>query len=221
MHFKPATPSSTWLRYVHDFRDLLFLVPDPSPYLAKPAAAQPLTLEQAAAQLKEKGYTLADTAEKASQLAGYKVATPAFVPAGFVPVMMDVSGSFALNKLGFGLPNAPDVPIIVDQKYAQSPDPRAPHGPFFILEQTTQQHGLAGTAIDIEIAGYPGKKVLIPPDGRPPGIHLAWNDGVRYYDLEGELTGPLDEATLLAGGGLDGCTLKRNVILRQFSRINS
>ena len=70
------------------------------------------------------------------------------------------AGSFALNKLGFGLPNAPNVPIIVEQKYAQSPDPRAPHGPFFILEQTTQQHGLAGTAIDIEIAGYPGKKVF-------------------------------------------------------------
>jgi hypothetical protein len=199
LHFKPATPSSTWLRYVHDFRDLLFLVPDPAPYLAKPAPAQALTLEQAAAQLKEKGYTLADTAEKASQLAGYEVATPAFVPEGFVAVMMDITGggTFALNKLGFGLPNVPNVPIIVDQKYALSADPRAPHGPFFMLEQTTQPHGQVGTAIDIEIAGYPGKKILIPPDGRPPGIHLAWTDGTRYYDLEGELTGTLDEATLL------------------------
>jgi hypothetical protein len=197
LQFKSTTPSSAWLRYAHDFRDLLFLVPDPSPYLVKPAAAQSLTLEQASAQLKERGYVVVDTAAKASQLVGYAVATPAFVPAGFVPVMEDVTGSFVLSKLGFGVPNAPDVPIMVDQKYAQNPDPRAPHGPFFTLEQTTQLHGLAGTAIDIEIAGYPGKKVLKPPDGRPPGIHMAWTDGARYYDLEGELTGPLDEATLL------------------------
>ena len=196
LRFKPSTPGSTWLRYVHDFRDLLFLVHDPSPYLAK-SVTQPLTIEQAAAQLKEKGYAVVDTAAKASQLAGYEVATPSFVPPSMVPVMMDVSGSFALNKLGFGLPNAPDVPVIVSQQYALSSDPRAPHGTFFILDQTTQKHGLAGTAIDIEIGGFPGKKILIPPEGRPPGIHLAWSDGIRYYDIEAELTGPLDEATIL------------------------
>ncbi len=51
--------------------------------------------------------------------------------------------------------------------------------------------------VDIDINGHPGKKVLIPADGRAPGIHLAWNDGTLYYDLEGTLTSPLDEATLI------------------------
>ena len=44
-----------------------------------------LSLREAENELQEKGYTVVDTINKASQLTGYRVAAPSFIPEGFLP----------------------------------------------------------------------------------------------------------------------------------------
>jgi hypothetical protein len=207
--YKANTPESAWQRPMIEFRDLLFLAPDPGPYLARSSTPSPiasqvspqaaLTLAEAQKQLEEKGYALADNAQTASALAGYVVATPAFIPPGFVPVLADGHAPFVIAKMPV---NAPGASCQVSQKFAQSPDPGAPRGPSFALIQTPQGNlvgaGLLGEA-DIAIGGYSGKELIMQSSGdNPPRLALWWSDGTLYYDLEGELSGPLDEATLVS-----------------------
>jgi hypothetical protein len=168
-----------------------------------PNSTTPLTLEEARAQLAAKGWAAVDTKEKASQLAGYSVSAPSFIPVGFIPRVWDRSGIFMVNKPGFGAaPTRDDLSLEVDQYYSPNPDPKAPVGPYFVFIQSTSMSGmLGGTLEDIIINGHPGKKSLVAVSGfdAPPismlGLH--WGDGTVYYFIQGQLSGPLDEAALL------------------------
>jgi hypothetical protein len=188
-------------------RDLLFLVCDPASYVATPPAPSsavlppasqgPLTLEEAEKQFKKTGSALVDTLEKASRLAGYQVATPSFIPEGFVLRDIDGQGGvFDVHQPTFPAPNAP---VEVAQHYSQNTDPKAPRGPFFILTQSTTTGDVAGgTQTDIEINGHPGKRSLITSSGNNPvSLGLSWREGKVLFMLQGTLQSPLDEATLL------------------------
>jgi hypothetical protein len=193
---KPETPGNDWLIPMAEFRDFLFLAPDPSPYVSKTAT----TLEEAKKQLEETGYALADTAEKASQLAGYQVATPSFIPEGFVPSDNDGNGGiFVINNIFFGRTPAAGPPYQVSQRYSLSPDPTSPREPFFAIVQTSATPGfVGGIQEDVTIGGHPGKKVITYGQGDAPDIlNFHWNDGTLTYDLVGTLEAPLDEEIMI------------------------
>jgi hypothetical protein len=199
--YKPQTGSQAWLKHTYYFRDLLFLEPDPAPYVKTPVntPSTPLSLEEATKQLKEQGFTLTDTVEKASKLVGYSVAVPSFIPEGFMPKdNNERSGIFMISQIGSGSNPATVFPYEVSQYYSPSQYARE-RVPFFVTFQSTQEMSTAGVKLeDIKIGGRPGKKSLIAARGNNPAIlDLYWSDGILNYRLEGELSGILDEATLI------------------------
>lgn len=156
-----------------------------------------LTLEEAEKELKDKGYTVVDTIEKASQLAGYQVATPSFIPEGFLAEVISNAGTFRVNILGFGLPTSEfrKYPL-VSQVFR--PGGLLANEPFLILTQSKDPFGTAGNPVDIDVNGHTGKKVLTPPDEKYPArLLLVWSDSDLFYSLEGVLISPLDETVLL------------------------
>ena len=208
---KPETGSSHWFSFGLTTRDLLFLAPDPAPYVGAPPALSspaqpspggtPLSLEEAQKQLKEAGYALAYSVDMASQLAGYPVAMPSFVPEGFVPRDNDgLGGIFVINRMPASTPgDLTEVNLI----YARSADFRAPPGPKIILIQSNNLEGnvLMNNPVDIEISGHPGKKSVLPgSSGNPDTLAISWKDETRHFFLQGTLQDPLDEATLLKVG---------------------
>ena len=172
----------------------------PSPTV-NPTATTALTLEEAQAQLAAKGWAAVDTAEKASGLTGYAVATPAFLPEGFIPRVWADSGIFMINKPGFGTtPARDDLPLEVNQYYSQNPDPKAPRGPYFVLIQSTAGSGMVGGVPgNITINGNPAQKSLVKATDSsvPDMLALYWGIGDIHCFMQGQLSSPLDEATLI------------------------
>lgn len=173
----------------------------PTPVVTDQSTSTPLTLEQAEQQLKEKGSTFVDTIEKASRLTGYQVAIPAFIPESFAPRVIVNSSSFNIYQIGFGLSSTrtTEFPYDVLQWFVQTQGRSIQNEPFFMITQSRNKiQGVGGGEEPVDIGGNPGKKSVLPAvDKRPTRLGLSWNDGTMYYVMEGTLTGPLDEATLV------------------------
>jgi hypothetical protein len=164
--------------------------------LSPTAPTTSLTFEQAKEQLKEKGWAVVNAAEEASQIVGYPVAVPTFVPEGFSPIIISNSGTLFIQILGFGLPTS--VPRthkypFVQQTFSRGFGMPSPDEPFFQINQSLDQITISGEAIDI--AGITGMKSIIP--GNTTRLELGWTDGSKYYSLMGTLVNPLDETILV------------------------
>jgi hypothetical protein len=188
-------------------RDLLFLAPDPAPYVTGPSASthapQP-PLGSNETRLNAVGNTYVNTVEKASQLAGYRVATPSFIPDGFFPIAIDgQNGTFILTKIPFIISGTT---CEVTQQFSQSPFPLEKPGPLYTLIQLpaylVTEYALYGSYLgpyeEVNIGGYKAKLIKMPVFESSPGrFILKWEDDMRSYYFEGTLLAPLDEATLL------------------------
>ena len=123
-----------------------------------------------------------DTAEEASQIVGYRVVTPGFIPEGFKH-----SGNFAVLMFPSGDYN-------VMQTWIFSDDPS-------VRLTFIQDPGLdgIGRGEPAEVAGVPGKRALAPAGlyDRPYALlDLYWRDGAMAYAITGQLMGPIDEEVL-------------------------
>jgi hypothetical protein len=162
-----------------------------------PPTTTVLSLEDSQKQLMEKGSTLTDTAEKASQLAGFQVVTASFIPEGFMPYDYDRQGGlFIVSKPGFGLDTVEEIPHTVERRYIKH-DPRALYAPYIVLLQTPNKARMSFLTQDAIIGNHSGKKALLPPQGAyQTRLALWWHDGILAFYLEGELSDLLEEATL-------------------------
>jgi hypothetical protein len=176
-----------------------------APGVTDQRVSTPLTLEQAEQQLKETGSTFVDTIEKASRLTGYPVTMPAFVPEGFAPWVIVNSGTFNIYTLrrsavpGSPASQLPPFPYDVQQWFVQTQGRSIANKPFFMITQSRNKiQGVGGSEEPVDIGGHLGKKSVLPAsDNNTARLGLSWSDGTMYYVMEGTLTGPLDEATLV------------------------
>ena len=128
-------------------------------------ATSTLTIEEAKKQLEQEGSTFIDTGEKASQLAGFKIANPSFIPQGFAPQVFNNNGIYNVYKLGFGLP-LPRASYSVDMVFR--PNGLVSNGPPIIFTQTPDKLGITGNPKEIDIDGHACNETLIPADDKNP-----------------------------------------------------
>jgi hypothetical protein len=145
--------------------------------------------------LEERGVANVDSAEVASKIVGFEVATPAYVPEGFK------AGKYSVNLSGAGLPEAlkpkfnnNNVQIIYTYQEDRSV--------VILLLQAVHQSGIgdAGIRETVDICGSMGESVFVaanPDEGRLyDRLILSWEKGGVYYTLSGVLGGTLDRSSL-------------------------
>ena len=149
----------------------------------------------------QEGIWNVDTIEEASQITGYPVATPAFIPDGF-----QRGSRIMVSQLGAGLPEdieRPEFPKNVEQMWTWEEDDSV----WFVLIQSPKEFGVGGTE-PAEVCGSSGGKGLLEAYHELPArLVLAWNDGKLFYSLCGTLADPLTEEILLqiaCSVGVDG-----------------
>jgi len=156
-----------------------------------------VSLEEVRPRLSETGNVFVPDVNMASELTGYSVATPSFIPDGFLPVEIPGAGG-AYNVFTLGDPadiGGVAYPYSVTIQYSQAGE-FSTGGPFFQITQSRNRIGSAPEGGHAQIGEHEGKKTLLS-DLDPPRLSLAWNDGTMYYVMEGLLTEPLDEETLI------------------------
>jgi hypothetical protein len=125
------------------------------------------------------------SAEEASQIAGYRVVEPAFIPEGF-----EHSGQFALIVTQSP---AGETNVNVMQTWISKDD----RSIVFNFVQDPKLDGISGGGAT-EVAGLPGQRVLTA--ARPyrdyPLLDLYWRVADMAYVVGGPLKGPLDEDVL-------------------------
>ncbi len=140
----------------------------------------------------ERGVLPVSTIEEASRLVGYPVATPTFLPTGYL------AGDFQLNQLGMP-PHLGgewgDGPRAVERQWTWAHDQKFA----FSLHQIP---GMTEESVDgepIEICGRPGKRgFLEAEDGlEHPLVVLHWWNDDMMYSIMGSLADPLTEEILL------------------------
>jgi hypothetical protein len=149
-----------------------------------------LTLEEADKQLSEKGFLNVASIQDASTLAGFQVVVPSFIPQGFS------AGNFSVMLQPGGIPTSTvdgsaQAAKSVQQSFAQN----GASDVIFTLTEGLQVIGSLPKSQPITINGRPGEKLLITGPGANRLV-LAWDDGKRFYQLAGIISGALDEATL-------------------------
>jgi hypothetical protein len=137
--------------------------------------------------LKEKGFFNSKSIEDASQVVGFKIAIPSFIPDGFY------AGEFSVSLLPGGIPSydkdgSEQLPKLVQQIYTQGGEIE------ITLLQSSQSIGSLSGSQPIEIGERPGERLLLASKNL---LVLAWNDNGRFYQLGGPLNEALDEATLI------------------------
>ena len=146
---------------------------------------EPSLTEEEEKELALKGILHASTVEEASRIAGYSVATPAFLPEGFH------RSDIAVSQLLFG-----NWPRIVEQHWGWQEDSSI----CLVLIQDPKLEGVAGGE-PAEVCGVPGQRALLEADlghGRPhPLLAFFWRDDDVAYVVNGTLAGPLTEEILL------------------------
>lgn len=125
-------------------------------------------LDQREKELAERGALNIATLEEASQIAGYEVSTPAFIPEDFRR-----NRNIMISQHGVGLPEdmATNFPKEVQQMWMWKEDSSV----WFILTQSPKKFGV----------GSSGDK-----------FSLSWDNGNMYYGLSGTLAGPLTKEVL-------------------------
>ena len=123
--------------------------------------------------------------EEAELTAGYPIASPAFLPAGFVPG----------DNIIVTQPSFATLPRVVQRFWHHKDDPAYN----FSIMQTPLDSGLGGGEA-VTINGVPGLRNLLPPE--PPArtlplLVLSWRNGGYTYYLHGFLGSHLTEETLL------------------------
>lgn len=141
--------------------------------------------------LKLRGFEVITTTsgEEASEVAGYRIAFPAFIPEGF-----ERGKNIMVTQLGVpGLTNPANLPRTVEIVWAWIEDDSVK----FVLTQSAKKFSVGNTE-PAEICGVTGEKGLMEavPDRMPARLVLGWSDGNLYYSLYGTLAGPLDEEIL-------------------------
>jgi len=160
-----------------------------SPAATEPENQEPVLTEQEKGEMAQRGLVNVDTVADASRIAGFPVATPAYIPEGFS------GGSFSVSQLGAGLPEE------MKPKFAQVNVQRiwsleGNHKVMFFLIQTQHKSGIGGGE-PTEICGHPGERKFSEAEAdRPAKLSLGWEDNGNYFSLFGMLAGPLDEETL-------------------------
>jgi hypothetical protein len=146
--------------------------------------------------LEERGVANVDSVEVASKIAGFKVATPSYVPEGFVQGKYIVSVSGAADMPPGMKPkfNNTNVQIIYgfkdDRKVA------------ILVLQAMHKSGIgdAGVRESVDICGSPGESVFVEANldnGQPyDRLILSWEKDGIYYTLSGILEQTLDKASL-------------------------
>lgn len=171
---------------------ILIACSSPAPEEQKPTQTEE-QLEQMEKELAEKGIWNVDTLEEASQIAGFTVATPAYLPEGF-----SLGSNIMVTQLGGGLPEEirpKFTAVIVEQFYYYREDDSV----MFMLQQTQHKTGLGGGE-PVDICGHQGIRhyhEANPQRINPnPLLSFAWENNGNYYQIMGTLADPLDEATL-------------------------
>ena len=123
--------------------------------------------------------------EEAEQIAGYAIASPEFLPEGFVP-----GENILVNQPIFA-----NLPKIVQRFWADRANPAYN----FSLMQDPSASEIGGGE-PATINGFAGSRRLLPADslGRTlPLLVLSWRDGDFTYYLRGHMGGSFTEETLL------------------------
>ncbi len=162
------------------FAGFIFLVsacgPKAEPELVQPEGSGPWNVE---------------SIEEASEIAGYKVAFPAFIPEGFKR-----GKNIMIAQMGVpGLTDPANFSRNVDIIWTWIEDDSV----MFVLTQSAKKFSV-GNAEPAEICGVTGGKGLLeadPDNDMPARLVFGWNDGDLYYSLFGMLAGPLNEEILL------------------------
>lgn len=144
-----------------------------------------LTLEEARIEMEEKGAVFASSLEQASELVGFRVIAPEYIPEDFGFLHIDV------NKSGAGT-GASVRPVSVSLYYTQRKDFRLPEQSWFLLVQAEYDSSGPGDKL-IEICG---KKVEQKFDTDLNRLTLSWQDNSTYYSLTGTLNDLLSEDTM-------------------------
>jgi hypothetical protein len=138
---------------------------EPEPTLTEAEKPQ---LEQMEKELAERGVLNVSTLEEAAEIAGFPLATPAFIPEGFRR-----NSQIMISQLGAGLPEGMggSRPKYIDIMWMWEEDSSV----WFMLTQGEKEFQVS------------------PSTDR---FSLGWNDGNLYYGLSGTLAGPLNEDVL-------------------------
>ena len=156
--------------------------------------ATSLSLEQAREQLTKTGAVFVSNVNMASELTDYPVATPSFIPDGFIPVELP-GGAFNVFKLGDPAHiEGVEYPYSVNEIYSQTGE-YSTKVPYFQISQSRNRIG-GPKGEPVQIGKHEGEKAIMSYLD-PPRLALTWNDGVMYYSMEGILLNPLDEETLI------------------------
>jgi len=168
--------------------------PNPAPTTSSVSS---VSLEELRKRLLETRSVFVADVDTASALAGYSVATPSYIPDGFIPVeLRGAGGSFNVFTLARSIDlDENKYPYSVTQKYSQTGD-SSTGVPYFQISQSRNRIGSVPRGEPAQIGEYEGRKALLS-DLVPPLLTLDWNDGMMYYSMAGSLTEPLDEATLI------------------------
>ncbi len=136
----------------------------------------------------ERGVLPVSTIEEASRLVGYPVATPTFIPEGFLP------GDFELNQLGFPPQLGGewgDGKRVVQRQWTWSGD-REIH--FLVIQFQGTEESVRGEPSDI--CGRTGKREFFEEGREHPLLVLHWWDGDIVYSVGNSLGDPLTEEIL-------------------------
>ena len=163
---------------------------EPEPTSDEGEKQQPEQMEK---EMAEEGIWNVNTLEEASRIAGFPVATPAYIPEGF-----HRGSNIMVTQLGGGLPEEirpKFTSMTVEQFYYYQGDDSV----MFILRQTQHKVGLGGGE-PAEVCGRQGERLYQEADPQrkypSPILTLAWENNGNYYQTHGTLAGPLDEDTL-------------------------
>jgi len=126
------------------------------------------------------GINQVETVDEASQIVGYRVVTPAYLPPGIKS-----------HKVYVMERGPADMPKHVQQIWTFE-------DASLDLTQDPVLAGIGGGE-EFEICGVTGQRQLLEARGAMPyrSLVLYWRDGEMAYVLTGTLNGPLDEATIM------------------------
>jgi hypothetical protein len=157
------------------------------------APVSPGLTDEEVQRWEEQGTANVDTLEKASALAGFKVATPDYIPSGF-----SRQKNIIVNRLGGGLPEGlrpAHSAIIVQTFYFMKEDDSI----IFFIQQTDGKMGIGGGEPAV-VCGHQGEKQNLPADPRRKYtseiLILATEINGVHFSIYATLAGPLDEATI-------------------------
>ncbi len=156
---------------------------------SSPAPEEP----ELALTAREQGIWNVDTLEEASQIAGFTVAIPEYLPEGFYR-----GSNIMVSQLGGGLPEGMKpkfTAFIVEMFYYYQEDDSV----MFTLTQTQHKSEIGGSE-PTEICGRPAERAYQEANPQrkypSPMLTLGWENDGSYYQITGTLAGPLDEETL-------------------------